>query len=75
MMKHLRKIVEPIFLGLGFYIVTMISTLIFVMLKDNEFNFLGCVHVSAIIIEFYYYAHLVDDLDGKVPGPCFTLTD
>lgn len=68
-MKLLRKIVEPIFLGLGFYIVTMISTLIFVMIKDNRFNFLGIVHVFVIIIEFYYYAHLVDDLDDKVPLP------
>ncbi|XP_065080114.1 uncharacterized protein LOC135702966 [Ochlerotatus camptorhynchus] len=65
MMRILRKIVEPIFLGLGFYIVTMISTLIFVMIKDNRFNFMGFVHVLVIIIEFYYYAHLVDDLDDK----------
>lgn len=72
MMRILRKIVEPIFLGLGFYIVTMISTLIFVMIKDNRFNFMGFVHVLVIIIEFYYYAHLVDDLDDKVPRCCLT---
>ncbi|EAT42805.1 AAEL005680-PA [Aedes aegypti] len=61
----LRNIVEPIFLGLGFYIVTTISTLIFVMLKDRVFNYLGLIHVVVTIIEFYYYAHLVDDLDEK----------
>ncbi|KXJ78605.1 hypothetical protein RP20_CCG004018 [Aedes albopictus] len=61
----LRQIVEPIFLGLGFYIVTTISTLIFVMIKDHAFNYLGLIHVVVTIIEFYYYAHLVDDLDEK----------
>ncbi|XP_062546894.1 uncharacterized protein LOC134212767 [Armigeres subalbatus] len=66
LVDQMRTIVEPIFLGLGFYIVTTISTLIFVMIKDrSSVNVLGYIHVVVTIIEFYYYAHLVEDLDEK----------
>ncbi|XP_055593943.1 uncharacterized protein LOC129745120 [Uranotaenia lowii] len=65
LIKQLRKIAQPIFFALGFYIVTTISTLIFVIIKDRHFNILGVVHVVATIAEFYYYAHLIDDLDER----------
>ncbi|KAL1375956.1 hypothetical protein pipiens_017167 [Culex pipiens pipiens] len=61
----LRGIAQPIFFSLGFYIVTTISTLIFVTIIDGIFNLLAIVHVAAVIAEFYYYAHLVDELEDK----------
>ncbi|XP_055638348.1 uncharacterized protein LOC129776627 [Toxorhynchites rutilus septentrionalis] len=65
LIKLLREIVEPIFFALGFYIVTSISTMIFLMYSDGLYNVLAVGHILAVIFEFYYYAHLVDDLDDK----------
>lgn len=51
--------------------MTTISTLIFVTIIDGIFNLLAIVHVAAVIAEFYYYAHLVDELEDKVHNSTF----
>lgn len=66
MIKLLRRIAEPIFFALGFYIVTSVSVLIFILTIEKFSNFLAVIHALGVIGEFYYYAHLVDDLDDKV---------
>lgn len=40
--------------------------MIFLMYSDGLYNVLAIGHIVAVIFEFYYYAHLVDDLDDKV---------